>query len=160
IFSEIVIGIALIQSPRHDEPFVNTAWTLQIARGTLVCVLCVALAGPLAALYGEESLAGIVRLVGVGAIIGSLQSTKYVTLNRALVERPRAILELANSVVTRIAMIAVALIWPTAYALVLGTLAGAAFFTIATHFLTGPKNRFAWDPTAARALMRFGTWVV
>jgi len=159
MFSEIGISQALVQSARDDDRFVNTAWTMQLARGVVICLVCVAIAGPVAAVYEHADLRPIIIAIGCGAIVSGLRSTNYISLNRSFQERPRALLDLMTGLVTRGGTIAVALVWPSAWALVLGTQLGAIFDTAVTHRLPGRRNRIMWDPEAARSLMRFGTWI-
>ena len=160
MFSEMGIRPALVQNARDDEAFVNTAWTLQVMRGGLIWLVVMALAWPLAWFYQTPILFPIIAVMGLGSVLEGFRSTSYVTLNRLMNERPRALLQISNSAVTRGSMILIALIWPTAWALVIGTLIGGMFFTIVSHaLLPGIRNRFRWEPQAAAALIDFGKWI-
>lgn len=159
MFSEFGVGAALIQSRRSDDAYVNTAWTMQILRGLLVFAASLALAAPMARWYGADMLRYLVPAIGVGAVIDGLRSTKYALLNRELRERPRALLHVGESLLTRVTMIGLALVWPSAWCLVIGTLSGLTLVTIVSHLFPGTRNRLYWDAEAARALMRFGSWV-
>ena len=49
LFSHLGLGDSVIQNPRGDEPlFLNTAWTLQVIRGTGLWVMTMLLAWPVA----------------------------------------------------------------------------------------------------------------
>lgn len=159
MFSEVGVGYALIRSPRVDEAFVNTAWTLQAARGLVVLVASAALAYPVASFYGEPQILVIMPVIGMSALAVGLSSTKYVTLNRTLRERPRALILVGHELAMRASMIGCALIWPRAASIVVGILAADVLFSLATHALPGPRNRLHWDPSAAKEIWSNGSWL-
>lgn len=160
MFSEVGIRDSLIQNRRDDEAFVNTAWTFQLVRGFVMAAVVAALAWPMAQFYGEPTLTWLIVAVGCGSIIAGAESTSMVTLNRQMREKPRAILSMASALIRRGGMIGVALVWPTAWALVIGSLIGGLFQTAMTHTaLPGIRNRLRWDPQAVRQLLSFGKWI-
>jgi len=160
MFSEIGIRPAVIQNEREDADFVNTAWTIQVIRGFVVALIAAALAWPFAKFYGEPALGPLILGSAVGSIIGGFQSTSMYTLNRQIHEKPRALLNVSRQALTRTVMIAAALIWPSAWALVIGNLVGGVFHTGVSHTLmpTG-RNRFRLETDAVRSLISFGKWI-
>ena len=161
MFSEIGIGPAIVQSRRGDDrTFLNTAWTMQVVRGFVLLLGALALALPMAHLYEEPRLRLILPVAALGVLIAGFQSTSWFTLNRKLAEGRRATLEFVRALVTRGTMVAIALIWPDVWALIIGTLLGTLIFTIATHrLIPGLRNRFAWDRDCAREIIHFGGWI-
>ncbi len=162
MFSELGIGPAIIQS-RHgdDERFLRTAWTMQVIRGFVLALATVLLAWPVAALYDEPALRLILPAIGITVLIQGFNSTSYFRLARSLSESRRALLELAQSVLTRGSMIAFAVfVVANEWALVIGTGIGALFFCLMSHLaLPGIRHRFCWDRDAARELAHFGGWI-
>ena len=63
LFSDIGLGPNIVQNERGDDPkFLNTAWTMQVARGfTLWLIACIG-AKPFAEFYGEPMLAWIIPI--------------------------------------------------------------------------------------------------
>ena len=161
MFSEIGLGPAIVRSRRADPEFLNTAWTLQAIRGFGLCVGAIIIAWPVSLMYGEPLLLPILAAVGLTAAVDGFGSTNTFTLNRQLAEGRRAVLEVfSTSVVGRGVMIAVAAIWPSPWALVLGSMAAAVTQMLGSHtWLPGIRNWFAWDASAARELASFGRWV-
>ena len=162
MFSEVGIRHSIIRHERGDDPdFLNTAFTMQAGRGVILWLIASLLAWPMAAFYEESMLLFIMPAVAIGALFGGFYSTSFATLNRHLDEGPRARLELYQTVVTRTVMIGWAFIWPSAWALVAGTLIGNLFFLIYSHTaLPGIRNRLHWDPQAAREIWAFGLWIL
>jgi O-antigen/teichoic acid export membrane protein len=57
--------------------------------------------------------------------------------------------------------IAVAVAWPSPWSIIFGSLAGTVVVLIASHtLLPGIRNRFCWDPTVRKEILKFGKWIV
>src|SRR5258708_13476127 len=57
MFSDVGTGPTIIQNHRGDDPsFINTAWTIQSARGAILWLASWATRCPLAAFYGPPPL--------------------------------------------------------------------------------------------------------
>jgi O-antigen/teichoic acid export membrane protein len=161
MFSDIGVAPALIQHPRGDEAaFRNTAWTMQAGRGLLLSLASALGAWPFAWLMGEPSLAPLVAVSGLTALLGGLNSTALATLNRSLRLGRITLWELASQCVAIAVMVVWALVHRSVWALVAGGLAASAFRMVTSHLLErGHHDRPAWDGAAAAALFRFGRWI-
>lgn len=161
MFGEVGIKSSLIQNERADDAFVNTAWTLQVLRGIVIALIAALLAWPASLFYAEPLLVVLIPALALTSVINGFESTRTAMLNRKLRELPRAMLELGVVVVTRGTMIVWAYYSRDVWALVAGGIAGALTLVICSHtVLTGRANRFAWDPSAVRAIWRFGGWIM
>jgi O-antigen/teichoic acid export membrane protein len=161
MFSDIGIQPAIVQSARGNEPtFLNTAWTIQAIRGVILWLATVALAWPVAGFYTAPELLWVVPVCGLSLITTGLQSTALHIKARGIDLRTITLLRLGETLVKTIITVTWALIHPSVWAMVGGSLISYTLFMIATHtLLPGPRNRFAWDRDAARELTRFGRWV-
>ena len=162
LFSDVGVGPNIIQNQRGDQPrFLDTAWTVQVSRGFILWILSCVLAWPLALLYEQESLTVLLPVVGITAVIGGFESTNLFTLNRALSFMRITVLELVVQLSGAIAMIVVAWLYHSVWALVVATLVSSVARTVLSHvMLPGHRNRFAWDRDAARSLFTFGRWIL
>ncbi len=161
MFSDVGVGPAVIQSKRGTDPaFLDTAWTIQAIRGCGIWLAGCALAWPLAWLYAEPMLLWMLPVLALTNLLAGLQSTRVFTLNRQLAEGRRTALDLVERIATRGASVGFALVTPTAWAFVWGSLVGNTILTIGTHtYLPGHRNRFRLDAGAARELLHFGKWI-
>lgn len=161
LFSDVGVGPNIVQSERGDDPrFLNTAWTMQVVRGFLLWVVSCAVAVPFAAFYDEPLLASIVPVSGFTAFLAGLNSTKLYTELRRVALKRFVLVDLASQIASMLAMVSWALVDRSVWALVSGGLVGGVVKTLLTHLaLPGPRNRLAWDPTAVRAIFRFGGWI-
>lgn len=162
MFSEMGLRPAIVSSPRGDDPdFLNTAWTLQAIRGLVLTLAMAVAAWPAAWFYGESTLLWLLPVLGLGQLIGGFRSTRFISLNRELREKPQAIVELVVGLVSRGSMIVWALIVPSVWALAGGSLIGAVLGVILSHtVVSGIRNRFRWDRAAVREIVHFGVWIL
>jgi len=162
MFSDVGIGPSIIQNERGEDPaFLNTAWTIQVIRGAALWIGSWILAWPLALLYGEPILARMIPVAGIAALIAGFGSTSLFTLNRNLSLGKLTLLDLGTSAIGSATMIAWAYASPSIWALLAGGLTGTLARTVCSHWLQpGERNRFQWEPRAARALIRFGRWIL
>ena len=161
LLSDVGIQQAVMQNSRGDEPeFLNTAWTMQVVRGAVLCTGAVLLSYPVSLIYGEPQLFGLVCAGGVQLLIHGFQSTAMFTMRRRVtLGWPNAV-DLGGQVVTTIVMIAAALVWPSVWSLMIGGLAGTLAHTLATHRLpVGYRNRFTWHREDFQRIVAFGRWI-
>ena len=160
LFSDLGVHVSSVQSEREDRAFRNTAWTLQLARGAVLTLACVGLAGPVATFYEAPELAWLLPIAGISVALAGFESTKLAAAMRELELRRRELTALLSQAAALVTMIVWAAIEPSATALVVGGIAGAFVKVVLSHFyLPGPGNRLTWEPDAARELIRVGRWV-
>ncbi len=161
MFSDVGVGALVIQHPRGREPsFLNTAWTVQVIRGVVLWLATLALAWPVARFYETPELVWVIPACGLAFISTGLQSTALYTCSRELKIGRITMMGLGESLIKTVITVVWALISPSVWALIGGSLISYVLFMIATHvMLPGERNRFAWDREAVRHLTRFGRWI-
>ena len=161
LFSDVGIGINIVQNKQGDEPkFLNTAWTIQVVRGFGLWLLCLVLAHPVALLYNEPQLNWLIPIAGLGTVISGFSSTALYTLERHMAVQRLTILELCAQVIQTIVMLAWAAFNSSIWALIGGSLIGAAIKMIWSYqLIPGQSNRFEWDKEATREIFSLGRWI-
>lgn len=161
MFSDIGLRPSIIQNRRGEEPdFLNTAWTLQIIRGTVLWLFSCLLAWPLAVFYGEDQILWLLPVVGLNALIAGFNSTKGVVANRNLRLGRQTLISLVSQAAGLIAMIGLAVVWPSVWSLAIGGLVSGLIGVWANHrFIPGINNRLRWEPQAVRELLGFGRFI-
>jgi O-antigen/teichoic acid export membrane protein len=162
MFSDTGIGPAISRSPRGDDPaFLDTAWTVNVLRGGLLWLLTCALAWPLAALWSAPDLQLLLPVAGLTLLIAGFNPTRIDTANRHLMLGRLTALDLLAQVIGIVAMVALALVWPSVWALVVGAILGSlAKLALCWAGLPGQANRFRWEKSAAQELIHFGKWIL
>jgi len=161
MFSDVGIGPSIVQNPRGREAeFLNTAWTIQAMRGLVLWLVTVAVAWPVAEFYAAPELIWVIPACGLSFVSTGLQSTSLYTRSRDLKIGRITALGLGETVIKTAITVVWALLWPSVWAIIGGSLISYLLFMIATHtMLPGIRNRFAWDRAAAIQLLRFGGWI-
>jgi O-antigen/teichoic acid export membrane protein len=161
MFSDLGLAPSIVQSPRGDDPrFLDTAWSLQIARGVLLFGSSCRLAWPAAAFYDQPLILGLLPAAGIGVLIAGFNSTSLLRLQRHLAVGKLTLVELASQIAGVAVTLGWALLHPTVWALVGGGLAsGVLTLALSREVLADRRDRLAWDRDAARDLFQFGKWV-
>lgn len=161
MLSNVGVSQSIVQSPNGDKlEFLNTGWTLLVIRGAVLWALATALAYPIAELLDEPQLLSLLPVGCLVVLISGLSSTSLITLRRKLQVKPILAIEVGAQVLTFALNVLLAWIFKSVWGLIVATLAGALFSTIASHFLqVGYRNRFQWHTPSWREIYRYGRWI-
>ena len=159
--SNLGIQPAIVRHDRGEEgDFLDTAWTLQLLRGAALWAAGSALAPAIARVYGEPQLVSILPVACAASLLMGATSTKLIVLTRRLTLGRVMGIEIAAQLGALLAMTAIAFVYRSVWALVIGGLVAAAVRLVASHVaVPGPRNRIRWEPHAASELFSFGKWL-
>jgi O-antigen/teichoic acid export membrane protein len=162
LFSDIGVGPAVIQNTDGErEPFLRTAFTLQVLRGLAIVVGCCALAYPVSRYYGIPSLIYLIPVAGLSGLIYGLRSTNLLRLQKRVNLRAISILETIEIVISTAVMIVWCWFAPNIWALLISPLVGSAFVALTSHFqLRDRFDRFGWHRPSLAAIVRIGGWII
>ncbi len=160
-FTDVGINTSIHQNKRGDEPdFLDTAWTIQVIRGVLLWLGCCAIAWPVASFYDTPMLAELLPAAGLTILIGGFNPMSLETANRHLMLGRITLIEMACQILGIAVAIALAWAYESVWALVVSGIVAAIGKLVLAHIaLPGRPNRFLWDRTAVRELIRFGKWI-
>jgi O-antigen/teichoic acid export membrane protein len=161
LFSDIGIGPSIIQNSRGNDPaFLNTAWTVQVMRGTALWLVSCVIAVPTAVFYGDPRLSWLVAVSGLNALIGGFNSTRLHSMYRNVDLARVSLIDFASQAIGLLAIVVWALVSPSIWALVFGSLAGSLAELVLSHVaLPGIRNRFHYERRALTELVHFGRWI-
>jgi O-antigen/teichoic acid export membrane protein len=161
LLSDVGILQNIISNPAGGEPvFYNTAWTLQAVRGMVLAVCCLLLSVPLARFFNHPELATILPIASLFFIFIGFCSTAHALLQKQLQVARISLFEIGITFIATVSQIGLALISPTVWALVLGSIITGAVTMVASYlYMPGLRHRIMIDPESARQLLKFGKWV-
>ncbi len=161
MFSDLGIGLSIVRHRDGTDPaFLNTAWTIQVIRGVLIWLVACALTWPAAAFYDRPALMAVIPVLSLTAILQGLTSTRLATARRDIDLARVSWFGIGEAALRFVTIVGGALVFPSVWAIVAGNLFSSAVYMLASHMLLpGSPNRPAWDRSAARELLGFGTWV-
>jgi O-antigen/teichoic acid export membrane protein len=163
LLSDIGLGPSIIQSARGDDPrFLNTAWTLQVIRGTVMWMVALLLSWPAARFYHDPTLLKVLPVLALSMILTGFNSTNLLTLSRHMGVRRLFAIDFSTQVVALLVTVAWAYHWPSIWALVGGNLASSLYRLTLSHrasIVPGIRNRFLWDKESLSNILHFGKWI-
>lgn len=162
MLSDVGLQTGVIQSKQGDAPqYLNTAWTVQVVRGIVLCLITIAIAWPLSLLYTEPLLARILPVLGIAAAITGFKSTRILTARRHLCLARLTVFDLVARGLSLGVMVTLAVISPSPWVLVWGAVTGALLTVLYSHtLLPGVRNRLTWDHASMADLASLGKWVL
>jgi O-antigen/teichoic acid export membrane protein len=162
MLTDLGINQSIVTSARGADPaYANTAWTMQVAKGVLVALAMVAIAGPAAAHFEQPQMAQLMWGIGLIALVTSFSSTNVAIATRNVDLARLTQIELGTQALGIVATVLFAWRWPSVWSLVWGNLVTSLARVVASQLLLpGPRNRFAWDRSAARGIFSFGGWIM
>ncbi len=161
LVSDAGISPSIQQNERGDDPdFLNTAWTIQVARGVILWLVSCALAYPLANFYNEPALTLMLPVAGISLFIDGWRPTRVETAGRHLMLGRVMLMDFLGQTTGVIVMVILALMFKSIWVLVAGlVIASATKVVLYTLFLTGPRNHFRWEKQSVSTLFHFGKWI-
>jgi O-antigen/teichoic acid export membrane protein len=162
MLSDAGLQQAIMQHRRGDDPaFLNTAFTLNVARGGLLFALACALAWPAAELYTAPDLLVILPVCALTLIVNGLTPTRVFTAERHIRIGRLTLLELSAQAMSILLVVALAYATGSVWALVAGMVSQPVFKLVLIWLtLPGPRNRLMWERAAGMDLLRFGGWIM
>ncbi|WP_037938395.1 oligosaccharide flippase family protein [Sulfitobacter geojensis] len=161
LISDMGIAQSIMQSKRGDDPdFLDTAWTLQIMRGAVLWIAACALALPAAAFYEQPVIALMLPLAAISLLLAAFEPIRVETANRHLLIGRVTALDLAATITGIVAMVVLAWVTRSTWALVAGWVVTAIVrLALMWLFLPGRGNRLHWEKSAGTELLHFGLWI-
>lgn len=161
MFSDVGITPAIMSSKRGDDPaFLDTAWTIQVARGIMLWLVTLAAASPMAWFYDAPDLLYLIPVAGTTLIIAGLNPTRIDTAGRHMALGRVTALDLSSQVCSVFVTITLAWITGSVWALIIGSIVGAlVMLVLSWTLLPGHRNRPRFEPDALQELVHYGKWI-
>lgn len=155
--TNLSLASALIHHKDPSDDHYHTAWTLGFARGLVLALGFCAAAGPMVALYREPRLDEVMYALSLVLLLSGLSNPRLMMLQKKLVFWQSFAMSVAETVVTMLVSIGIALVYRSYWALVLGTIAGQLASLICSYalFPYRPRPRLRH----VRELWSFSVWL-
>jgi O-antigen/teichoic acid export membrane protein len=161
LFTDLGIGQNIIHNKNGDNPeFYNTAWTLQIMRGFVLCVIGCVAAWPITYYYNTQVLLAVMPVASIVFLIGGFTAVSPFMLQRRLQSAKLASFEVSALFAGIIAQILLAYFIQTVWSLVFGLLVASAITVVASHFLIPDiHHRLILAQPYLSQIAKFGRWI-
>lgn len=161
MFSDVGVTPAIMQSKRGDDPaFLDTAWSIQAVRGVLLWLAACGFAYPISIFYGEPQMMQLLPVAAFTLAIDGFIPTRVITANRHLQLGRVTVIDIVTQLCGVFVAVGFALIYQSVWALVISGLVSALVqLVLFSNFLSGHRNRFAFERAATGELITFGKWI-
>jgi O-antigen/teichoic acid export membrane protein len=162
MFSDIGIKPSIVQHQDGDTvEFLNTAWTLQVARGFVLWGAACALAYPVALVYGQPILLPVVCALGATAAINGFSTTALAVKEKKIDFAALILVQTASSFLSLCVTAILAWVLRSVWALTFGALI-SAFINVLIGYVAAPSHphQFRLQRKALTSMVRFGQWIL
>ncbi|WP_037078478.1 lipopolysaccharide biosynthesis protein [Neorhizobium vignae] len=155
--TELSLNEALIRHEDPGESHFSAAWTLGAARGLILCALFAAFAYPASLIYDEPRLFDVLLVLSLSLLINGFANPRRIMLQRDLIFWQEFVLNVAQKVAGFVATVAIAVIYQTYWALVIGTLVMQITNVVASYFILPFRPRITFSHM--REFFSFSIWI-
>jgi O-antigen/teichoic acid export membrane protein len=160
MLSDLGIGMDVVQHPRGDDPlFINTAFLIQAVRGIVLFAIAAALAFPFARFYGQPAVLVLLMVGSFSVLLRGFTSGSVWGLTRHVQLGRYNLLVIGSDFVGFVVSLVWAILSPTAWALVVGRVAGTIVLVGMSHVIATFPVSTTWDPSAAKDIFAFGSGI-
>jgi len=162
MLSEAGIRAAVIVHDKgQDREFIDTAWTLLVIRGALLCLITCALAYPISEAYDEPILFPMILAVSLSALIRGFSSPNEFLYDRDVKKVRIIILEAMAQTGSLIFTITWLWFYPSIWALVgMGIFASSVYAVFSYVLFEGQRPSLYFDRKTAFEIIHFGKWIL
>lgn len=159
MISDIGIAVTALREGAMSREDEHRLWTMQFLRGAGTTIVMLAAAWPVGWIYHDAQLARVVAALALLPLLTGAQSLYPILAMGQRRLLPSTLLEIGSRVTVVVVSILFALVSPTVWSLVVGTVAGAVFTTIGGHAMANYRPRFTVDRGYIASQWRFSRWI-
>ncbi len=160
VFSDFGLSTYLVQSRSVDQRSTSTVFWSGLALSTLLALLVCAAAGPVAALFGVDELAAVIRVMSVSIFVTAFSSTPTALLKRDLDFRSIALRSVVATVVSGAVAVGLAFAGAGVWSLVAQAVVFSSVSAVVLWVASRWRPSRAFDPATARQAMAYGSSVL
>lgn len=150
---------AVIRHKRLTQGLASSVLFWNLGIGLVTSGFFIAAGGPIASLLGDGSVANLVRVLGLLALINATSYIQLAILRRSLQFSKVAIINLINAVVTGLATIGFAIADFDEWSIVWGTLAGSVAANLTTWVISDWRPSLYFSRADANEIRNFSAYM-
>lgn len=158
-FTKTGFKAALVQRAGDITDYLDTAWTVEVARSVLLAGALVAGAPLVGEFFGAPEAVAVVRVIALAVLLQGLANVGVVYFDRELEFQKRFAFRSVPQVVEVAVAVVLAFVLGNVWALVLALVAGRAALVVASYVAHPYRPRLSFHRAKARDLYSFGMWI-
>jgi len=159
VFSQTGFDRALIQKKELDKDYLDTAWTVSMMRGAVLCLILFLLAPIIAKFYHVPGASPIIRIVGLSFLAKGLNNIGVIFLSKELRFGRKFFYDVSVALLGFFVTIPLAFILRNEWALVWGLVTQFMARLIGSYIVDAYRPRMRLNLVETRELYSYGIWV-
>ena len=155
-FSKTGFDDALIQKNKNIKQYLDTAWVVQVLRGTLIFIFLFFLSPLIASFFQSPESVLIIKSIAIIAFIRGLTNIGIVYFRKELNYNKEFIYLTGGVLTDLLVVVTFAILWGNVWALVLGLIANNFVSLILSYILSPIRPGLGFDMKKAKELFTFG----
>ncbi|MBN8830779.1 MAG: lipopolysaccharide biosynthesis protein [Sphingomonadales bacterium] len=147
---------ALIQTSEVDDDHIGSTYTLAVARAVLLSVVLGVAAWPIAYLYHEPRLFGILLAMAFIMLLSGFFSPRWALIQKQLSFGPSAVQSITLRMTNMVVALPIAYFYRSVWAIIIGMIAAQIVSVTLTHCYAPAPLRFSTK--RIRAIWSFSVW--
>jgi len=158
-FSQTGFSAALIQKNEDIKPYLDTAWTVQLIRGTILALILFAVAPHIAAFFDAPAAKSILQVIGLSVLFQGFTSVGVIYFQKELEFHKQFAYMFSGALVNAGVAILAAFLLRSVWALVFGLLAGNLMRMVVSYFIHPYRPHIHFSRKQFKELFGFGKWI-
>jgi len=154
--SSVGVQDALVREPKPSRTMYDTAFTMSVLRGVISGLIVLSIAWPVAEFFAEDRLIPVLIALAAGMVLSSCENIGIVDFRRELRFHKEFQIQVWSRLVSVLITIALAFMWQSYWALVVGMLCGRGVRVIQSYVMS--PYRPSLTLSAWRRLIGFSAW--
>ncbi|MBD3296782.1 MAG: oligosaccharide flippase family protein [Candidatus Omnitrophica bacterium] len=159
-FSRTGFEQALIREKENIRGHLDTAWTMQVLRGTVLFAVLFLAAPLVAGFFKRPEAVDVIRALSFMQLIAGFRNIGTVFFDREMRFNKKVMLGLSGLIPNMLVSIVLAFTLRNVWALVWGGLAGVAATSVCSYFMHPYRPRLRFYVSRAGELFGFGKWLL
>lgn len=159
-FSQTGFQPALIQKKANVEPYLDTAWTVSVIRGTVLFCILFFSATHIAEFFNSPEAILVIRMIALFALLSGLRNIGVIFFRKELEFNKHFFYEFSATCADLLVAVILAFVLRNVWAMVWGGLAANLTRLIMSYVLHAYRPKLKFEKEKFQELFGFGKWVL
>lgn len=160
IFSVSGLREALVQRKGDVESYIETAWTANLIRASIFCLILLLAAPYISSFFEDERITLLLRVMSISLMLKALTNFRVLYFEKDLDFKKEFIYQVTGTAAQVAVSVSVAVATRNVWSLVAGYISGESVRLIASYLLVRSRPRLRIDGTRFEEMLGFGKWIL
>ncbi len=158
-FTQTGFYAALVQQKKDVKPYLDTAWTVSVIRGTVLCLILFLSAPLVADFFNSPGAETVIKILAATTLLTGFRNSGIVFFQKELEYKKQFIYQFSGTIGDFIVSVILAFVLRNVWALVWGGLAAAGIRLVMSYVVHPYRPRFVLEAGKIKEMFTFGRWV-